>query len=644
MRASTPADYRPDIDGLRAIAVCAVVMFHAAPALLPSGFVGVDVFFVISGYLISSIILREMRDGVFSFAGFYARRILRIFPALLLVVAASWGTGWVLLLADEYAALGREIAAGMGFVANFLFWKEVGYFGADAETRPLLHLWSLGVEEQFYIVWPIALYAVRKRAGWVAALIVAGLSVSFFVNVSRVEEFRQEAFFLPHTRAWELLLGALLARVELRGRAAALSGNACSLLGAVLLGLAFVLIDHDKAFPGWWALLPTLGAFFLIAGGRDAWLNRRLLSLRPVVLVGKISYPFYLWHWPVLAFARNIGNGELSATGRAALVALALVLAWLTYAVLEKSVQRARLALKPGILARVPLLVSLSVSILAVGLLTHQRGGFVERFPEVVRGLADYKFDHDTAYRVSSCFLRPDQGEAEFLPECVDPGFAEAESNVFLWGDSHAAHYYPGLRSMAARPGLALAQFNAAGCPPVAGLVVQGRPKCAGVNEHVLQLIKRLRPRVVVMSAHWPKYEQTLDFSRLVETIAAIKAAGVGQVVVIGPVPNWRPALPKVLYDIYLKDEFHRIPTALRTDLNDSIATLDARLAQTLKEAGVAYFSPMQVLCDEGACLTRLGDKADELVAWDYGHLTTKASSHVMQAMVERHPLSRRED
>src|SRR5579859_3935441 len=256
--------YRPDVDGLRAVAVISVVIFHAFPTLLSGGFVGVDVFFVISGYLITSIIVSDLDDGRFSFATFYTRRIRRLFPALLVVLAACLVAGWFLLLPDEYQQLGKHVAGGAAFIANFIFWKEANYFDTSANTKILLHLWSLGVEEQYYLIWPALVLAVRKTRFNLALISIVLLVGSFAISVHSAATNPPAAFYSPLSRFWELLAGGLLAyftqlRPVLRKPLPLVLCEAMALLGALLLAVAIVKITPKTTFPGWWALLPVLG-------------------------------------------------------------------------------------------------------------------------------------------------------------------------------------------------------------------------------------------------------------------------------------------------------------------------------------------------------------------------------------------------
>ncbi|MDO9392637.1 MAG: acyltransferase, partial [Methylotenera sp.] len=317
------------MDGLRAVAVLSVVIYHAFPKFIRGGFIGVDIFFVISGFLISTIIFGSLERNSFNFIKFYSRRIKRIFPALLLVLTASFVFGWFALLADEYKQLGKHIAGGAGFISNFLFWKESGYFDNAAETKPLLHLWSLGIEEQFYIVWPLLLWLAWKKRFNLLTITILVAVISFALNISKVHSDAVAAFYSPQTRFWELLVGSVLAYMTMHRRslspkfkhkldmwlgqiiyaqAPEANGktlhNVQSLLGAFLILAGLLIITKERHFPGWWAVVPTLGALLIISAGVHSWFNRVVLSNRVLVWFGLISFPLYLWHWPLLSFVR----------------------------------------------------------------------------------------------------------------------------------------------------------------------------------------------------------------------------------------------------------------------------------------------------------------------------------------------------
>ena len=334
--------YRPDIDGLRAVAVLLVVVFHAFPRWAPGGFIGVDIFFVISGFLISSIIFGSLERESFSIVNFYQRRIRRIFPALLIVMAVSLLAGWLTFFPDEYAQLVAHIAAGAGFVSNFLLYGERGYFDNSSATKPMLHLWSLAIEEQFYIFWPLLLAFVWKRK-WSFLRITAAIGIlSFAVNVYLITRHPIAAYYWPVSRFWELMIGGILAYVTLhRPGMIRRHKNLQSIAGATLIFAGAVSINDTMAFPGWWALLPTVGSFLIVSAGPDGWLNKYILANKAFVGIGLISYPLYLWHWPLLSFIKIVGGDALLRRPMIRIFAVlaALALSWLTWQLVEKPIR-----------------------------------------------------------------------------------------------------------------------------------------------------------------------------------------------------------------------------------------------------------------------------------------------------------------
>jgi hypothetical protein len=353
--------YRPDIDGLRAVAVLAVVVFHAFPALMKGGFIGVDVFFVISGFLISTIILESLNRGAFSFKEFYARRIKRIFPALIIVLTACLIFGWFSLLPEELNQLGKHVAAGASFVSNLVLWSESGYFDNLAEKKPLLHLWSLGIEEQFYLFWPFLLWAAWKSKLNLFFIIFLLLIASFTLNIWLIPANPIATFYSPLTRFWELLCGSVLALYTIRKANVSnvnshffiskenlssqleskivkkfVSPSLVSFVGLGFLVTGFCLINKNLKFPGYWALFPVLGSVMIILPGSKAWLNRKVLSNKILVWFGLISFPLYLWHWPLLSFGRILYSDTPPLNYRVLAVLLSVFLAWITMKFVER--------------------------------------------------------------------------------------------------------------------------------------------------------------------------------------------------------------------------------------------------------------------------------------------------------------------
>ena len=377
--------YRPDIDGLRAFAVLAVLGFHAFPRVFPGGFIGVDVFFVISGFLITGIILDDLEHGSFSFTTFYARRVRRIFPALAVVLAATLLVGWALLYPGDYMRLGRQVVAAAFFSANFLFQHEAGYFGPEAGTQPLLNLWSLGIEEQFYLAWPALLLAAWRwrRSQGVFALIAIGVVASFIVSLA-LREDPVAQFYAPHTRAWELLVGAGLAYLLPRYSTIAQYWALPAALALVLA--AFLLHQNHVTYP-WWALIPSLAAVVLIATGQTSWIGHSILGTKPAVAIGLISYPLYLWHWPVLWALRTIDRTDPPAV-LVGLVA-SFLLAWGTYTFLERPLRR---GVRPNVRNALMLSGPVVAAALCASLILAVHG-LPGRWPKQLLALATYTFE-----------------------------------------------------------------------------------------------------------------------------------------------------------------------------------------------------------------------------------------------------------
>ncbi|WP_168213006.1 MULTISPECIES: acyltransferase family protein [unclassified Bradyrhizobium] len=492
--------YRPDIDGLRAFAVVSVVLYHAFPKVVSGGYVGVDVFFVISGFLISKILFAEITEHRFSFTAFYERRIRRIFPALAVCLAAVLAYGFVALTPDELAQLGKHVFLGAGFLSNMVLWSESGYFDGAATYKPLLHLWSLGIEEQFYILWPALLWLAFRLKPKVGRLLAVLFLASFIINVALSITEISADFYLPVSRFWELLAGAGLAW---RGQLV-LSPNVrswISFAGLAAIVTSAALFTAEMRFPGWLALLPVAGAAAVILAGPEATVNRLVFSNRAVVFVGLISYPLYLWHWPLISYANIIRLGKpptpLMALG---LVATSFLLAWATYRFIEYPVRFGRHR------HRRTLIVAACVAALgACGLAVWIKGGFPERFPSLpgidIRKVGDARLDAD---------FKPTKGM-----EVSDHGWTlvahlgYGERKVALSGDSLLFHYGPRVQQLADERQLAANTYFVTGprCAPVPGLIQRDKfARCANLPSILFDLVQREKVQSVVLGAAWSGY------------------------------------------------------------------------------------------------------------------------------------------
>ena len=633
--------YRPDIDGLRAIAVLLVVGFHAFPNAVPGGFVGVDVFFVISGFLITSLIAQELGEGRFSLLRFYGRRARRIFPALFVVLLACLAAGWIWLLPAEYRTLGANAAWSAGFVANFALLFQAGYFDAASETKPLLHLWSLGIEEQFYVFWPLLLMlTARRKWMWQAALVV--LIASFACNIALSFTDRTAAFYLPVSRVWELAAGALLALAAARPQTVRVY-DAAAASGLVLLAASVLLIDRDSVFPGWWAALPVMGTSLLVFAGPAASINRVLLSHRSLVYVGLISYPLYLWHWPMLVFARIARFGrEPTIIMKLVLIGLAFALAHLTYRWIERAFRFG----VPSPLKPIGATAGLAVAACA-GLLVWAQAGLPARFPGDIQYLVkDFATEANRAYRSRACLLEETQGPSGFGQNCVTAG--SGARLVLLWGDSYAAHLFPGLADLQSKTNVGLAQYTASGCPPILGFISKHRPNCEAINRFVLSRIEATKPHTVILAGRWNLYNGptgwgTMDRAAVQATIAKLAANGVQHIVVVGQFPDWSLAPAHILVREHQLGRFIRNasvsgPSAdYRADYLDVEAfAIDDTVKQFWSAPNATFIAPRAALCREDGCRLLTLDQPPQPIAWDHGHLTVAGSIYFARANAEQ--------
>lgn len=485
--------YRPDIDGLRAMAVIPVVLFHAGVPGFSGGFVGVDVFFVISGYLITGVLLRDFEERRFSILGFYERRIRRIFPALAVLLVFVAVSSPFFLLTSELKVLPKEILGTLFFVANIVFWRESGYFAPDADEKPLLHMWSLGVEEQFYIFAPIALFLiVRYARPYLVYLTAAVLLVSLGLSIFLTPIAPNPAFYLLPTRAWELLAGAMIAFGQ-PARHSRIAADIASLLGLALLLGSIYLLTPELVFPGYLAVFPVLGASLVIAAGQDSVIAR-VLSSRILVGVGLISYSLYLWHWPLVVYARDLQLLDYAVVKLVILVLSASV-AWLSWRYVERPFRdRVRWSAR-GVYAAAG---ASSVLIFAMAFGLQMTKGWPSRWSAEVN-----RFDaarNDVSPERNRCHIKEGLRPIEQL--CRLGG---SKPLAAVWADSHGVElaYALGLK------GLPLIQITYSSCPPLIGQVRLNRLSCDEHNRHVLDFL-RSDPsiEIVLIAARYSNYVQ----------------------------------------------------------------------------------------------------------------------------------------
>jgi peptidoglycan/LPS O-acetylase OafA/YrhL len=653
-------EYRRDIDGLRAVAVLAVVFFHAKLPGFSGGFVGVDVFFVISGYLITGLIARDYRAGRFSFASFYFRRIKRIVPALLCVYVGSTLLAAVLMLPSDMVEFGKSLFASAAFVSNHFFYKLADYFGGQSELKPLLHTWSLSIEEQFYLVWPVTLLLLsRWRALRPSSLVGIACAASLAASAIMVGYHKEAAFFLAPYRAWELLLGAWLALLGARPKIGARRAELWTLIGLAMILASVVLLDESQNFPGLLALPACLGTALLILVGLEQQPTvTRLLSTRLVVALGLVSYSLYLWHWPILAFARYHFDRPLQWDELTILLALSLLAAAATYRYVEQPARRIAFV-------RVPRVVGAGVLSLAVialmGRQIDKSHGWTFNLDSEIRRL-------DMVARSENVYRRACSGPKNIFRDDDACTFGRPRTlgsyDIAIFGDSYADAYAPAMNLLAKEASLSGRQITVGGCLALLGYYEIISPyateaRCRALREAMLRFVEgNSRLQIAVLAHRWSIYTGTdlysdeghqpiylLGFSgderseqrslqvfraSLEKTIDFFVGHGI-HVLLLGEVPPLgRDPMKCVAASIKgsLDKYACRRPG---TEVHKRLDGMNYLLSEVANHrSGVSFYSPIAAMCDETSC----GPIVDSVYMYrDGGHLNRIGAEHLSQYM-----------
>lgn len=617
--------YRRDIDGLRAVAVLAVLGYHLGFSWLSGGFVGVDVFFVISGYLIGAMILQDVKIGAFSLMGFYARRVRRIAPAFTAMSLSILVLAYFVLLPAEYVRLAWSTLFAALSVSNVYFANHTGYFDAPAGGQILLHTWSLGVEEQFYFVFPLLILLFTQFAPKLMIPVLCLLWVGSF-SLSAIGAFAdpQATFYLAPARAWELLLGVLLAIRPWALRFDGAARNLLALLGLTMIGFSIIAYSVETPFPGATALVPCLGAAFVIAAGQAGdSLVGRFLSLPPVVFVGLISYSLYLWHWPVIYYQRADAE-VLTNSSRLVIVLYSFILAILSWQFVEKPFRRG--------FRSMPDLQIVGRGLLVLGALTAAAtfvvwsGGMPTRFSPEARAYAEYLEHGEAHFREGSCFIDRPFTFSDFDREkCLRR--ETGRRNYLLIGDSHAAQLWYGLSELL--DGVHIMQATTAGCRPEVAQAKAGVTPCRLMMDYVFKdYLVRNRVDRLLVGSRWLQR----DLPGLEELLSWAKDRGI-PVTLFGPMVEYDQALPRILAAAAgSKDprvaESHQITNM---ELDNALSAIAAKY-------GAAYVSYYTLMCTAGRCLTTTPDGSP--LEFDTDHLTKQGSLLVVRKLIETGVLS----
>lgn len=599
--------YRKDIDGLRAIAIGVVLAFHAFPQYFPGGFIGVDIFFVISGFLITSILCRDIQLGQFHLFDFYTRRVRRIFPALILVLFATLLFGWIVLIASEFKDLARHVVAGTLFLSNFALWQDTGYFDSSAELKPLLHLWSLGIEEQFYLFWPLILFLLVKAKKHIMFLFFLGLvSLSFVLNIHWLSKNPSDVFYLPFTRFWELWIGAAAA-IYWEPITQRINGfqEYLFIIGLSLIGVALCFLNKEIIFPGWWALLPTFGAVLIIISNAKSRLSF-LLTNQLCVSLGLISYSLYLWHWPILSYLNIMEGGTPPSFLILMGLILATILATLTYLFIEKNIRKSPRNFITFLLLFLMLLVGL------IGYIIHKKDGVESRYKKIIQLEESYKKDF---MRWEDTGLVPllDCEQAFYFPKwkiCLQTN--PNKPTVALIGDSHAFHAYWGISS-SLKDAENVILLGRGACVPFVDLSLPpDYEKCSDVINHSLQYVLSQDSIKTVIFTHRYAYIGRASSSEQIEafkqsadkTFSQLSAAG-KKVIYIKSVPE-----PRINPRLCVGElPFGRNPPKDACqflhwpDLNLQEKYRSAINEVLVKNKQVIALDPRDFLCDSSECL-----------------------------------------
>lgn len=627
--------FRDDINGLRAVAVIAVVLFHFKSSLLPAGFAGVDVFFVISGYLMTSAIFPKVVSGSFFLRDFYVSRVRRLVPALVALCAVLLFWGYFSLLPIDYKQLGKHVVGALFFFSNFIFHGESGYFDSSSHLKWLLHTWSLSVEWQFYMIYPLLIMGVVKlfgaRCGKGSIALLAALSFVFAVWASyALEGF---AYYMLPTRAWEMMAGGLVFLYPSKMRGAAKASAA--LLGLLSILCSFLFLDSNMAWPGLWTLVPVIGTCLVIAAGCTG----SILSENAVVSwLGKTSYSTYLWHWPICVYLYGNGlsqNAQAVAFG----IVLSFVCGFVSYVMVENvAVQRRAAAGRSHFSSRLklPVAVFVFLFVFVSGCVVVQSNGAVSRMAGEIKSLSEITnvyehFDFKKAIRYGTCHSVIKEVS---LAHCIE----HRRKMIFIWGDSYAAALYQGLLSArnAAHDDYGISQMTDGNGPPffnVPGRTDEGK-SVSQANVDRLEAVAEHRPDVVVIT--WlvfgsnAPHDKAQALAMLGSTVQRIKAVSpLTEVVVVGPVPHWNGNLSSKVISYWKR--YKKVPPEYMSyGLNGDIAPWDDYLKLHVPSTGASYVSALEVLCEPSGCLTRIGNDIANLPAVDFGHLSKQGSVYLV--------------
>lgn len=621
--------YRAEIDGLRAVAVVPVVLFHANPGLLPGGFLGVDIFFVISGFLITALLIEDLQDGQYSLARFYERRARRILPALLAMVGVTLLLAWALMVPHNFGPTAHSAAAAAAFVSNVFFWQTTDYFDIEALGQPLLHTWSLAVEEQFYILFPVllALFWRRVRLRWVVAGLIVLTLASLALAAWGAVVHPKINYYFTFSRMWELFLGCLGAFLARFGTMRA--NGVLAAVGVVAVLGSMAMFRPATLHPGLLTLIPTVGALLVLVWGDHTGGVGRVLGWGPLVAIGKISYSLYLWHYPVFSFAAAQGPVSASAGNILAQVVLVVALSVLSWRFVERPFRHRRGGRGP---ARALWIAAGAVGVtiaLGQGLAAYpdlalryqmqsQEGRAMLEFPQTYRAIKK------SLQNPSLCFFR-DAASLRGAASCIPP----ARPNLVIWGDSHAEALAEGFAAIFPATGF----LGGPGCSPLIDAGSTLTADCANQNRHIVAALQGNPPDILVLHAYWRNASDAINL--VPQTIAALRRdLPKTRIVVLGGVPNWFPTLPEQILAAGVLGRFDAEVTAQLDGVSEADGMLARVLGDQIAAGDVILLHLTDLVCRGQACRAYAGTTP---FAYDYGHMTHEGATLLTRRLVARY-------
>lgn len=656
------AHYRKDIDGLRSLAILPVIFFHAHLGFFKGGYVGVDIFFVISGYLITGILARECELGRFSLLNFYDRRVRRIFPALFLVFALTTLVSMFVMLPSEFARYGQSLLGACLFASNIVFWKQTNYFDDPSLDNPLLHTWSLSVEEQFYVLWPLVLWAGLRyfRGRWFSLLLIVLTIASLLLAEWLTTKSPRTAFYMFPARAWELGLGAILALNIVPAARSRLSNEVFAVTGLFLIAFAVLFYDANTRFPGLSALLPCLGTAMIIYAGIHHQQNvvARLLSTRPLVFIGLLSYSLYLWHWPIFSLF-ELHFGSPTVGGRLGLIAATFVCAFASWRFVEKpfrvgasGVSQARF--------RVSAAVAVAAVFGATGYMVTANRGLPFRLPAQAVSADVQSTRPSTSYL--GCNAGKDYQPVDIVRDCVFSQPPKSRQQALVWGDSHAGPFYDALKTEFRASNLEVRRATRSACVPLVGALQvdpagDGDEPCLEFNEMFVRMVEQTPDiQLILVTGRWgrmsgrklgvaeyrylvdendrelsPEVTQRAFDSALEKTLQRLSKHG-AEIILIGPNPEFPVEVPKCVARAYWREEGPEQCTHPYDSTLTEVGWVEPLLVRVAaKFSNVTYVSAITPLCSNASTCDVLLKGTDRLLYFDTNHLRLEGALLVLQ-------------